>query len=110
MTSVDSDYLLKSELEELAEGLSDKEILDYKGWVWDELTEERKKLFQRAVARGRVNFKLEAVRGMKAAMSGKEGFRASLAVLERFAEEWPADSVTNEGNIGRKLVISLDGE
>lgn len=100
----------KVQIQMLAEGLSQKEVCEYLGWDVVELNEDQDRLkeFQTAYNQGRAQFKLYAVNKLKESMSGKTGMQASLAVLTRFAEEWPTQSEENDLGIQKSFRIVLD--
>lgn len=96
-------------VQQLAEGLSETEALDYLGYTLEELTEEELGDFKLAYRQGRAKFKFYAVGKLKESMAGRNGMQASLAALTRFAEEWPSTQNDDHNGVQRTFKIVLDG-
>lgn len=78
------------EIEEYSQGLSRAEILAIFMRTEEELTPAESKLLTLAMARGKALAKASASRNLFNQMAGKEGVKASLSYLIRFADEWEA--------------------
>jgi len=95
---------------QLAEGLSEAEVLAYMGMDETDLNEEDLRQFKIEYLKGRAQFKYFAVCKLKESMTGRNGMQASLAALTRFAEEWPASESNDHNGVQRNFRIILDGE
>lgn len=90
-----------SEIEQLAEGLTENEVCLYiYGYEYKDLPGDFKRQFDRAYCRGRTKMKLFAIQALKDQMRGKNGLDASLAVLTRFADAFPkvTEMANSEGS------------
>jgi hypothetical protein len=103
----------KSEIEVLAEGLSKDEVCGYMwGCTYAEIDRAAKADFTRHYTRGRTRMKIYAVNALKQAMHGRQNLQASLAILTRFAEEFPKIA-DEDGNVVGKdfnFKIVVDGD
>lgn len=85
-TRIDKDRV--REIEEYSQGLSRAEILAIFMRTEEDLSAEESKLLTLAMARGKALAKATASRNLFNQMAGKEGVKASLSYLIRFADEW----------------------
>ena len=85
-TRIDKDRV--REIEEYSQGLSRAEILAIFMRTEEDLSAEESKLLTLAMARGKALAKATASRTLFNQMAGKEGVKASLSYLIRFADEW----------------------
>jgi len=85
-TRIDKDRV--REIEEYSQGLSRAEILAIFMRTDEDLSAEESKLLTLAMARGKALAKATASRNLFNQMAGKEGVKASLSYLIRFADEW----------------------
>lgn len=81
-----------AEVRAIAHGMSEQEVADYFMIDLEELSEAERKKFIMNYKKGKADFIHFAVSKLKDSMSGKDGYKASLAALGKSAEEWPEDS------------------
>lgn len=83
-------------IERLAAGLSQDEVLDCFCVTKEELSQEDLDYFTRAYKKGRAMAKADAVTKLQAQMAGRDGVKGCLAYLVRVGDEWP--EVTEDKN------------
>jgi len=96
------------EIEGMAAGLSEQEVLDYYGLDLAELEDTIDlKWFQKAFRKGRSRAKQAAVQKLFTAMSDRNGAQASIAYLRHFGDKWPqADQAgIGEGKFSFNVVM-----
>ena len=91
-------FKMLSEIEDFAWGLELNEIFDYFGGK-DDYQAEEIKWMERAFRRGRAFAKKQAVDNLFKSMTDRNGQNASLPYLRRFAEKWPGEDNTKEGDL-----------
>lgn len=87
-----------AEIEDFAWGLELEEIYDYFG-AKEDFKDEEIKWMERAFKRGRAIAKKQAVDNLFSSMKDRNGQNASLPYLRRFADKWPGDDNTQEGDL-----------
>ncbi len=94
------------EIQSLAVGLTEAEVLQYYGITIDQLSPYDRWFFQINFNRGRIEGKKKAVDSLFIAMGRKNDCTASLAYLNRFADKWPESDARQDS--GRILKVFLE--
>jgi len=85
-------------IERLAAGLSEVEVLDCWGVAKDELSQNDLDLFARSFRKGRAMAKARAVDSLFSAMNGRDGVKGALSYLVRVGDVWPTVTEEKKGN------------
>jgi len=92
------------DIEQMAAGMSEKEVLDYYDLTIDDLDETEAVYFRKHFKRGRGAAKRQMVEALMRAAKAKNGGQFAALYLTKQAEDWPIDK---NGNVNGKNSFSF---